>query len=106
VSVGYTTKAGSAAWVDANELNFGDVVCGCQPGQGDTFTAFGSDWWDDWPTGTVHRQSSDSAPVHLIAVTAHPAHQGGPCLTSMAAGAGSTWVTVGQHETDFFSCEQ
>jgi hypothetical protein len=93
VNVGH--KGGSPTWVSARSFVFGDTPCGCQRGQGDTFTAFGTDWWDDWSTGVVYRQEYDTGPVHLIAVTANPPVAGGPCLTSMAAGGGSAWVTLG-----------
>jgi hypothetical protein len=109
VVVAYTTAGGSVAWVGGLGLAFiGEIPCGCRPGSGDELTAFGSDWRDDWPTGTVdhERSFSDSGPSHPIAVTATPPVDGGPCLTSMAAGAGSVWLTVGPPDSSYYACRQ
>ena len=52
----------------------------------------GALWWYDWPSGTVSRQQEENGPVHDIHVTA--GQTGGPCLTSIAAGSNSLWVTA------------
>ena len=94
VNVAYTTKHGSGASVDPASLTFYDNAGGSQPGWGENASAFGSWWFDDWPTGSVYRQWSMNGPTLPIAVTENRPIGRGPCLTSMAIGAGSFWVTV------------
>jgi len=95
VNVPYTTKAGSSASVDPSTLSFFDNACGfCEPDWGEVTSAFGSWWWGDWPTGSVYRQWYWSGPTRLSAVTENEPTGGGPCLTSIAIGAQSAWVTV------------
>jgi YVTN family beta-propeller protein len=94
VNVGYTTKWGSTASVDPSSLTFYDNTCSCQPDWGENASSFGSWWFDDWPTGSVYRQWSADGPTLPIAVTKNRPVGRGPCLTSMAIGAGSFWVTV------------
>jgi hypothetical protein len=103
VNVGYRTKNGSTAAVNPVNLHAQDDHCGCQPGWGDTFTAFGSLWFSNWQTGDVARgwSHSGSGPIEVTATT--PSF-GGPCLVSMTPGAGSTWVIVGPPENHYYGC--
>ena len=94
VNVAYTTKWGSGASVDPSSLTFYDNAGGSQPDWGENASSFGSWWFDDWPTGSVYRQWSANGPTLPIAVTENRPVGRGPCLTSMAIGAGSFWVTV------------
>jgi serine/threonine-protein kinase len=55
---------------------------------------FGALWWYDWPSGAVNRQEAPNVPPRTIHVTASQPEAGGPCLTSIAAGSGSIWVTA------------
>jgi serine/threonine protein kinase len=57
---------------------------------------FGSNWFYDRSTGYVDRQVSVYAPFDSIRVTRVPpgGWEGGPCLNSITAGAGSIWVTT------------
>ena len=52
----------------------------------------GALWWYDWPSGTLSQQQTENGPVRDIHIT--QAQTGGPCLTSIAAGSGSLWVTA------------
>jgi serine/threonine-protein kinase len=55
----------------------------------------GSLWWYDRAAGEVVRQRVPSGPASdYIRVTRHPILEGGPCLTSITAGARSIWVTA------------
>jgi len=54
----------------------------------------GSLWWYDLRYGGVYREETASGPIHTIRVTRSWPRSGGPCLTSMAVGAGSLWLTV------------
>jgi hypothetical protein len=94
VNVAYTTRWGSGASVDPSSLSFFDNACSCQPDWGENTSAFGSWWFDDWPTGSVYRQWALHGPTRHIAVTENLPVGRGPCLTSIAIGAGSVWVTV------------
>jgi len=72
----------------------GQLGC-CPPREGASTDGFGSTWTVNWPSGTVVRWSgSTKEPVGNIHLTGDPQF-GAPCLTSIAAGAGSVWVTVG-----------
>jgi hypothetical protein len=65
------------------------------PEWGDSTSGYGSMWWYDVPSGTVARYSRYTKDlVSTIRVT-KPSLSGGPCLTSIAAGAAGVWVTVG-----------
>jgi len=65
------------------------------PEWGDSTSGYGSMWWYDVPSGTVARYSRYTKDlVSTIRVT-RPSLSGGPCLTSIAAGAAGVWVTVG-----------
>jgi hypothetical protein len=67
----------------------------CPPRQGSDAAAFGSTWTVNWPSGTVVRwDGGTKQPVGDIQVTGAPQF-GAPCMTSIAAGAGAVWVTVG-----------
>jgi serine/threonine-protein kinase len=72
----------------------GSLSC-CPPREGGSTHGFGSTWTVNWPSGTVVRWSGlTKQPVGDIHLTGDPDF-GAPCLTSIAAGAGSVWVTVG-----------
>ena len=67
----------------------------CPPRQGSDAAAFGSTWTVNSPSGTVVRWDGQTKePVGDIHVTGAPRF-GAPCMTSIAAGAGAVWVTVG-----------
>ena len=96
IYVAYTTPWGSGAWVDASTLTFADNHCGCQPGaQSNQFGAFGSLWYDDWPTGKVYRQWAYGGKTLPITITSNTPFGGGACITALVVGADSTWVAVG-----------
>jgi hypothetical protein len=56
---------------------------------------YGSIWWYDVPTGTVARYNFFAKDVVSTIRVTKPTLSGGLCLTSIAAGVGSVWVTVG-----------
>ena len=51
-------------------------------------------WWYHQPDGTVNRQEQQNGTEIHIPVARMPPAKGGPCLTSIVAGAGSIWVTA------------
>jgi Protein kinase domain len=97
VSVRLAGGAGRTAQVDPSTVTITRVDACCQPDLGQDIEAFGSYWWDDWPTGTVSRQTGDG-PVRTIHVAQSPPTAGGQCLTSMAIGAGGVWVTIASND--------
>jgi DNA-binding beta-propeller fold protein YncE len=64
------------------------------PGNFENDGQLGSQWWYDSEAGDVERQYAPYGPVSTIRVTGSPLLGGGPCLTSITAGAGSLWVTA------------
>jgi DNA-binding beta-propeller fold protein YncE len=74
--------------------------------QGHYASGYGSVWWADVPTGTVVRFNGlgrgsltyASQVASTIRVT-EALSSGGLCMTSIAAGAGAVWVTVGGRPT-------
>jgi hypothetical protein len=55
---------------------------------------FGSAWWYDRATGRVWRQTGASSYKDIQATATAGELEGGPCLTSITAGARSIWVTI------------
>jgi Protein kinase domain len=62
---------------------------------GSSAIGYGSTWGLHWPTGEVVRWSSTTAQLVASVRLADSPFWGGPCLTSIAAGARAVWVTVG-----------
>jgi len=99
VTVGVSDPGRHSLAVDPRTLDtFIEQPC-CPLGDGyDGDYGYGSTWSYDSSAGTVLRfafnrwvgYSLDEA----IAVTDPPKFNGGPCLTSLAAGAGAVWVTL------------
>jgi hypothetical protein len=93
-------------WVGVSDYGVGTVVVdprslvfyalGCCPlGEGyDTATGYGSIWYFDHSTGTVVRWDAQTKQIASSIPVAAPPVWGGPCLTSVAAGADGVWVTV------------
>ena len=58
---------------------------------------YGSLWRHDLPSGTVMRFDSETGdPAGIIRVIPRPAPVANLTVTSIAAGAGDVWATVGQ----------
>jgi hypothetical protein len=55
---------------------------------------FGSNWWYDRGSGDVWRQRPPGSEAKTQIPVNIPLLEGGPCLTSITAGAGSIWVTT------------
>ena len=71
-----------------------DPTC-CPPQWGEDRAANGWQWWYDWPTASVYRErlAADEGPRQIRVASSTP-QAGGPCLTSIALGAGAVWVTA------------
>jgi hypothetical protein len=91
---GVSDGGGNTVIVDPQSLLFAPLGC-CSPEQGYFTAGDGSIWQYDAPSGSVVRWDGETHQTAAdIPVTGSPFY-GGLCLTSIAAGAGAVWVTVG-----------
>jgi hypothetical protein len=87
--------------IDLTTLGVLESLDSGPPGRAYDTGAYGSIWDYDTPSGTVVRWDGVThQPASNIRVTAPP-YYGGLCLTSLAAGAGAVWVTVGENSGDY-----
>jgi len=85
---------GTTLIVDPISLKIrGSLTC-CPPEEGSSSAGFGSTWMISWPTGGIVRFDADTRQVAATIHLTDSAMYGGPCETSIAAGAGAVWVTV------------
>jgi DNA-binding beta-propeller fold protein YncE len=88
------SDGGSTVLVDARTLMIVTTLNCCTLEVGSTASGYGSIWMADSQTGEIVRFDGQTKQiVDTIAVTDAPAW-GGPCMTSIAAGAGGVWVTA------------
>lgn len=98
--VAVSVSGGHTLIVDPRTL---EIVATLEGGPGRAYdtAGYGAIWDYDTPTGTVVRWDGQSHQViDDIRVTAPPSYNG-LCLTSLAAGAGSVWVTVAANNGDY-----
>jgi serine/threonine-protein kinase len=91
----------SSVFIDPLTLSLVDVSQCCPPAAGYFTAGYGSNWHYDRSGGRVIRLSA--APdyvLHTIPLVETGPEFGGPCLTSIAAGAGGVWVTVSDPNWD------
>jgi len=94
VWVGVSDGGGDTVLVDARTLMIVAHLGCCALDVGSNASGYGSIWMADSQTGEVVRFDGETKQiVDTIAVTDAPAW-GGPCMTSIAAGAGGVWVTA------------
>ena len=93
VWVGLAYHGGVTAWIEPGSLFETTDPC-CTPDAGGGAWGFGSLWWYDWPSGSVTRQDGAAAPIRTIRLMRASPIGDGPCLTSLALGAGAAWVTA------------
>ena len=95
VAVATADHGGRTSFIDPPTVSLSGVddSC-CPPTWGEGGYANGLLWWDDWPSGNVYRQRPPAGDIHQIRVTGDAPQAGGPCLTSIAFGAGAVWVTA------------
>ncbi|HEU5213103.1 MAG TPA: hypothetical protein VFU10_10070, partial [Gaiellaceae bacterium] len=100
--VGLSDLGGDTVIVDPRTLGVVQHLGCCPPARGYFAGGYGSTWMYDAPTGTLVRWDGST---HGIAATIHLSDTpglNGPCLTSVAPGAGAVWVTAGPHV--YFAC--
>jgi hypothetical protein len=64
----------------------------------------GALWWYTWQTGSVFRQEVAGGPIRTIRVTKTQPDANGPCLTSIAVGSGSLWLTAAPSPDGGLTC--
>jgi serine/threonine-protein kinase len=95
VEVGVSDAGGLALVIDPRTLSVGVREPFALEEGYDEDEGHGSVWGIDWPAGTVNRFDFDGDySIDEVIAVAHPPKYGGPCLTSLAVGAGAVWVTV------------
>ena len=87
---------GAVTMVDPATLSVGGQQEGdlLRPEWGEDRGDLGALWWYTWQTGSLFRQEVASGPIRAIQVTKAPPDANGPCLTSVAIGSGSLWLTA------------
>jgi serine/threonine-protein kinase len=95
---------GRTTGVDPSTLTIGRWDPCCSPEWGEDRAQFGSLWWYTWSTGSLFRQEYANGPVRTIHVTSSQPDAYGPCLTSIAIGSGSLWLTAASSPEDSFTC--
>jgi YVTN family beta-propeller protein len=89
-------SGGSATSVDPSTLSTNWVQEGevFQPDWGEDRGDLGALWWYTWQTGSLFRQELDNGPIRTVHVTRTQPDANGPCLTSIAIGSRSLWLTA------------
>jgi hypothetical protein len=96
-------STGAVTTVDPSTLSItgqqqGDLL---RPDWGEDRGDLGALWWYTWQTGNLFRQEVANGPIRTIRVTRTPPDAQGPCLTSIAIGAGSLWLTAAPSPNGF-----
>jgi serine/threonine-protein kinase len=95
---------GTNARVDPSTMTItGRDPC-CSPNWGEDRGQLGSLWWYTWQTGSLFRQQVAGGSIRTIHVTRSPVDAYGPCLTSIAIGSGSLWLTAAPSPDGGFTC--
>ena len=76
----------------------------CSSEWGEDRGQLGSLWWYTWQTGSLFRQEYEGGPIRTIQVTSSQPDAYGPCLTSIAIGSGSLWLTAAPSPENSFTC--
>ncbi len=84
-------------------INNTELRC-CPPEWGEDRGELGALWWYTWQTGSLFRQEVENGPIRTIRVTRSPVDAYGPCLTSIAIGSGSLWLTAAPSPDGGFTC--
>jgi DNA-binding beta-propeller fold protein YncE len=92
--VSLTASGGDTVIIDPRSLVIVENLGCCSPeGRADT-AGQGSIWTADAATGTIERWDGQTHQGTSNIRVASPPLYDGPCLTSIAAGAGAVWVTA------------
>jgi len=94
IYVRVTGAGGTTYVIDPSPLSVDHTEVDGPPGNFENVGRLKSQWWYDSRAGDVERQAAPYGPITTIRVTGSPVMGGGPCLTSITAGARSLWVTA------------
>jgi streptogramin lyase len=94
VYVRVTGGGGTTYVIDPSSLSVDHTEADGPPRNFENEGQLRSQWWYDSQAGDVERQDEPYGPITTIRVARSPTLGGGPCLTSITAGAGSLWVTA------------
>src|SRR5262249_9033337 len=95
VWVGVSDDGGQTLLVDPRTLRVVRPLSCCRLGKGyDAVDAFGWNWDIDWSHGAVERWNPQTSRFASATPVVEQPFYGGPCLTSIATGAGAVWITV------------
>ena len=95
---------GTTTGIDPSTLTIDRRDPCCSPEWGEDRAQFGSLWWYTWSTGSLFRQEYANGPIRTIHVTSAQPDAYGPCLTSIAIGSGSLWLTAAPSPDNCFTC--
>jgi streptogramin lyase len=85
---------GATTRVDPSTLSINQTDPCCSPDSGEDRGDLGALWWYSWQTGSLFRQEVAGGPIREIHITATQPDADGPCLTSIAIGSDSLWLTA------------
>jgi hypothetical protein len=103
-TVGGPGSNGAGTRVDPSTLSItGKDPC-CSPDWGEDRGDLGALWWYTWQTGSLFRQEYAGRPIRTLRVTRTPPDANGSCLTSIAIGSRSLWLTAAPSPDGGFSC--
>jgi serine/threonine protein kinase len=95
---------GAGTRIDPSTLSIvGNDPC-CLPDSGEDRGELGALWWYTWQTGSLFRQQYARGPIRIIRITKTPPDANGPCLTSIATGSASLWLTAAPSPDGGLSC--
>jgi class 3 adenylate cyclase len=103
VWIALTTSGGMMHLVDPRSLEEADLFSAEPPDEGREVAGFGSEWVLDSPSGSVarfHHTPGGGTVIATIRIARPPEKFYGPPLTSIAAGVGAIWATVGPSQFD------
>jgi hypothetical protein len=76
----------------------------CLPEWGEDRGQLGALWWYTWQTGSLFRQEVANGAIRQIRITVTEPDANGPCLTSIAIGSRSLWLTAAPSPDGGLSC--
>jgi YVTN family beta-propeller protein len=102
--IGRPGSNGTTIRVDPSALSIYTADPCCSPDSGEDRGELGALWWYTWQTGSLFRQEYANGPIRTIRVTRTPPDANGPCITSIAIGSESLWLTAAPSPDGGFTC--
>jgi hypothetical protein len=95
---------GTTIWVDPSTMAIAREETGGSSYWGEDRGDLGGLWWYSWATGSLYRQEVADGRIRTINVTRSTPDANGPCLTSIAIGSGSLWLTAAPSPDGGLTC--